>query len=129
MGEHDGAGDSGAGAPGGAGAPDAPGAAAMGTPPAAAARGAPPAPWDTATVRAAAAETELLRGVCGAPLRMRIARSGRRLTHLCLFARAQRGAPGSPSFLERTQGITGTRKRLDDALARAPLHMAVRAVR
>jgi hypothetical protein len=25
----------------------------------------------------------------------------------------------SPSFLERTQGITGTRKRLDDALVRA----------
>jgi hypothetical protein len=28
----------------------------------------------------------------------------------------QRAAPGSPSFLERAQGITGTRKRLDDAL-------------
>lgn len=39
-----------------------------------------------------------------------------RLTRERCFRPAQRAAPSSPSFLDRTQGITGTRKRLDDAL-------------
>jgi hypothetical protein len=34
----------------------------------------------------------------------------------CCVLPSQRAAPGSPSHLERSQGITGTRKRLDDAL-------------
>ena len=66
-----------------------------------------PPPWDTAAVRARPRPRCCHR--VAAALRCPACAL---LTPRCV----QRVAPGSPSFLERAQGITGTRKRLDDAL-------------